>query len=353
MTYTKQGRPRKAIPKAKRVKEGRTKARPNDLVPVRLMPAAWRVSNRVLTAEQFHRLAQVPPEAEWFANITNPRTRRAYRIDVHDFSRFVGIQRAEEFRIVTRAHVIAWRDELKKRELAPATIRRKLSAIGSLLDYLCEKNAVTHNPVKGVRRPKADNNEGKTPAIGDAQARALLESPATDTLKGKRDRAILATFLYHGLRREELCSLRVKDYHRRRDVMHFRIHGKGGKTRYVPVNTRTQGLIYDYMEAAGHGQDVDGPLFRPVKNNATGRLDKALHPDSVYHEIVKRYAGQAGIDVIGFCPHALRATAATNALEHQADIAKVQEWLGHANISTTRIYDKRKNRPEDSPTFTI
>jgi integrase len=51
--------------------------------------------------------------------------------------------------------------------------------------------------------------------------------------------------------------------------------------------------------------------------------------------------------------HSLRATAATNALDHQADIAKVQEWLGHTNISTMRIYDHRKTRPEDSPTFKV
>ena len=51
--------------------------------------------------------------------------------------------------------------------------------------------------------------------------------------------------------------------------------------------------------------------------------------------------------------HSLRATAATNALDHQADIAKVQEWLGHANIATTRIYDHRRTRPEDSPTFKV
>ena len=51
--------------------------------------------------------------------------------------------------------------------------------------------------------------------------------------------------------------------------------------------------------------------------------------------------------------HSLRATAATNALDHQADIATVQEWLGHANIVTTRIYDHRKTRLEDSPTFKV
>ena len=47
------------------------------------------------------------------------------------------------------------------------------------------------------------------------------------------------------------------------------------------------------------------------------------------------------------------ATAATNALDHEADIAKVQEWLGHANIATTRIYDHRRTWPEDSPTFNV
>ena len=56
--------------------------------------------------------------------------------------------------------------------------------------------------------------------------------------------------------------------------------------------------------------------------------------------------------VNGLCVHSLRATAATNALSHEADIAKVQEWLGHANVPT-RVYDRRKTRPEDSPTFQV
>jgi site-specific recombinase XerD len=65
------------------------------------------------------------------------------------------------------------------------------------------------------------------------------------------------------------------------------------------------------------------------------------------------YAKALQIDVAGFGPHALRATAATNALDNGADIAKVQEWLGHANIATTRVYDRRQSRPEDSPTFKV
>jgi len=61
----------------------------------------------------------------------------------------------------------------------------------------------------------------------------------------------------------------------------------------------------------------------------------------------------AGLDVSGISNHAMRATAATNALSNSADIAKVQEWLGHANVSTTRLYDRRKNKPEESPTFRV
>jgi integrase len=91
-----------------------------------------------------------------------------------------------------------------------------------------------------------------------------------------------------------------------------------------------------------------------VKNpTGGGALEKPLTQSSVYRRVVLHYAKAAGIDLPGFCTHALRATAATTALEHDADIAKVQEWLGHASIATTRLCDRRKNRPEDSPTFKV
>ena len=315
--------------------------------------ANFALSTRRLTDEQFRGLAAVPPEVEWFANIDNAKTRRAYESDVKDFTAFVGIQRPEEFRIVTRSHVIAWRKTLEERELSAATIRRKLSALSSLFEHLCESNAVMHNVVDGVKRPSEGVNEGKTPAIGDAQARALLNAPDANTLKGKRDRAILAVFLFHGLRCDELCRLRVRDVQDRRGVKHLRVHGKRDKIRYVPAHPAALERIAEYLEAGVHADDLSGPLFRPVKNPTTGDLDKPLTGPAIYTCVVKKYATLAKVDVAGFCVHSLRSTAATNALEHEADIAKVQDWLGHANISTTRLYDKRKSRPEDSPTFKV
>lgn len=314
------------------------------------LPAAPSRGGRMLTREEFHQLADVPPEVEWFANLSNPSTKRVYQNAVGDFMRFAGIVRPEEFRIVTRAHVIAWRDELKRRCLGGATIRHRLAAVASLFEYLCDRNAVTHNPVKGVERPRSESGPGKTPAIGDHQARKLLAAPRDDRIRSKRDRAILSTLLFHALRREELCKLTVKDFrHARKGVPHLQVSGKGGKTRYLPLHPGTNGLINEYLEAAGHGEDDAGALFRPVRNNRTGRLERAITPDAVY-KLVRAYSAALGFRIGA---HALRATAATNALDHDADIAKVQEWLGHANIATTRIYDHRRMRPEDSPTFKV
>ena len=308
---------------------------------------------RLLTASQFQQLAQVPDAAFWFANLDNANTRRAYRHDVEDFMAFLGLEHPDEFRHVTRAHVLAWRQQLEARSYARGTIRRKLSALSSLFDHLCNHNAVQHNPVTGVKRPSAeDANEGKTPALSDDQARALLQAPRGGSLKARRDRAILTCYLFHALRRSELADLTVASLAQRRGVPHFTILGKGSKTRYVPVHPAALSALEDYLEAAGHSDDAKGPLFRPVKNNRTGTLDSALTGDGIY-KMLKAYAQDAGIQVDGLCLHALRATAATNALEHHADIAYVQQWLGHANISTTRLYDRRRSRPEDSPTFRV
>lgn len=100
--------------------------------------------------------------------------------------------------------------------------------------------------------------------------------------------------------------------------------------------------IFAYLETTAHHQvDSKAPLFLPLRGPATGA---GISADSIY-ALGGKYAKAAGIEVAGVGVHGLRATAATNALEHDADIAKVQAWLGRANISTTRLYDRRSQRP--------
>lgn len=167
---------------------------------------------------------------EWLANLTNPQTRRAYETAMGDFVRFAGINRPDEFRAVTRAHVIAWRDELVRRGSGGSTVRHRLSSLASLFEYLCDQNAVTHNPVKGVARPKVESSEGRTPALGDHQARKLLDAPDAGTLTSRRDRAILSTLQFHALRRDKLCKLKVRDVrHARKGVPHLRVRAKAAR----------------------------------------------------------------------------------------------------------------------------
>ena len=106
---------------------------------------------RLLTAEQFHQLTDVPAVFVWLANIDNPNTRRAYQGDLEAFASFCGIETPAELRLVTRAHIIAWRTELEAHELAPATIRRKLSAVSSLFDHPII--SATRTPSKRTRSP--------------------------------------------------------------------------------------------------------------------------------------------------------------------------------------------------------
>lgn len=185
------------------------------------------------------------------------------------------------------------------------------------------------------------------------------------TLKGKRDRAILSVLAYHGLRREELSKLKVKDYYViDKAIPHFRVTGKGDKKRYIPIHPVSIRQVNEYLEFSKHGKNIDDPLFLTIRNGNISEgsepLDqendnsrRMINPNAIQRNIVRYYAEKSGIYFIGFSPHALRKTAATKAFDNNADIKRVKDWLGHSNISTTQIYDARGEKPEDSPTFKI
>lgn len=309
---------------------------------------------RTLSTQEFQNLSDVRPEVEWLANLSNHKTRRAYRVDIQSFVEFSGISHTKEFKEVKRSHVLAWRSAMEKQNLSSATIRRRMSALASLYEYFCDVGAASHNPVRGVKRPRVEYLQGKTPALSIEQARLLLEAPDITTLKGLRDRSILSMLLHHGLRREELCALRVRDFGQQRSgISHLLIHGKGGKIRYIPVHPESELLVGTYLQMSGHVTDVMGPLFRSVSTAQKDTLARNLTPGSIYSRVVRPYMAMVGIHGELMGPHALRCTATTTALENHADIARVQDWLGHANITTTRLYDRRQVRATESPTFNI
>ena len=294
----------------------------------------------------------------WLLNTTALNSRLAKRSDLLDFTHYMGIHSVEDFKTLERADIINWRDSLAKDEkdkpaLSIRSVKRRLATISKLFEFLCDEGFTKTNIVLGVERPKLTANEGVTQVINDAQARRILEAPDPNTLIGKRDRAILATFMFHALRRSELCQLKVKDVLEREGIKQFMIHGKGSKDRYIPIHPAATRRINEYLEAdePQHANDKEAPIFKSISNNGKNS-DKGISPISIYR-LVLHYGRLAGIDMGCFSPHSLRATAATNALKNGEDIRKVQHWLGHASIQTTAMYDKRDHRPEDSPTYRV
>ena len=269
----------------------------------------------------------MPPEIEWFANLTNPQTRRAYENAVKDFMRFAGIVRPEEFRIVTRAHVIAWRDELVRRGLGGSTIRHRLASLASLFEYLCGRNAVTHNPVKGVERPKAETTEGKTPAIGDHQARKLLAAP-----RPTRSRASATA---RSCRR--CCSTRCgatscassrsgTSATRAKACRISRCPAKAARCvicRCIPAPMRS---FTNILKRPGTARTMPARCsVRPQQPHR--QAGRAITPDGIYR-LVRAYSAALGFEIGA---HALRATAATNALDHQADMPRFRS--GSARVA--------------------
>ncbi len=293
-------------------------------------------------------LAAIPEEQVWLASRKSPQTRRAYRCDVDHFIRTLGIRSADELRHVDHKAVLAWESYMREFEHVEAsTVRRRLAALSSLFKHLIKHGAADHNPVRDVERPRINRREGSTLAFSKAQARRLLDAPSPDTIASLRDRAILSVGLQAGLRRAEIAALRVGDLHVNRGFDSLRVVRKGAKKDAMAINPQTAHRIRAYLAATDFGDDFGGPLFRPLRHNGKQRsLRRHLAPDTI-DRIVKKYARTLGLKR-GYSAHSMRATFITTALENGCSLEDVQRAAGHADPSTTKLYDRRGYDPEKS-----
>ena len=164
-----------------------------------------------------------------------------------------------------------------------------------------------------------------------AQAQRLLDLPDLETLKGLRDRAILAVLLGCGLRREECAALTVEHIQQRdgRWVI-VDLVGKRNKMRSVPMPSWAKVAIDTYRKAGGVNS---GALFRPIHRGGHIR-EGHMRPQSIF-DMVSVYAEQMGVDVR---PHDLRRTFAKLAHKGSAPIEQIQLSMGHNSVATTERY---------------
>jgi integrase/recombinase XerD len=97
---------------------------------------------------------EMQPELDWLSSLGNHSTRRIYKTAVEEFMRFTSIAGSEEFRTVTRMHVMARREHMIRHGLGRGTVRCRLAALSSFFEYLCENDIIACNPVNEVKRPK-------------------------------------------------------------------------------------------------------------------------------------------------------------------------------------------------------
>ncbi|HUN59564.1 MAG TPA: tyrosine-type recombinase/integrase [Candidatus Binataceae bacterium] len=296
-------------------------------------------------------LADIPEEEIWLAKQKSARTRRAYKLDVQHFMRTLHITSWDELRQVDHRAVIAWERIMREiDEAEPSTIRRRLAALSSLFKHLKQHHHVENNPVADVERPAINRREGSTLAFSKADAAKILNTPAEDTIEGLRDRAILSVGLQVGLRRAEIATLSVEDLHQNRGFDSLRVVRKGGRRDALAIHPNVAQRIRVYLDAAGHADDLDGPMFRPVRHNQKAKeFRRHMDPDAI-DRVLRKHAAAIGL-TRGYSAHSMRATFITTALENGATLDDVQRAAGHAEPGTTKLYDRRGYNPEKSASF--
>ena len=278
-----------------------------------------------------------PPSRPVLASLRSPESQRSYR---HSIDEFVLWYCSEPRLSFNKTVVTRYRIHLEERQLAPGTANVRLAAVRRLAYEAADTGLLSPELAAGIRRVKGSKKLGVR--LGNwltaNEARSLWQIPDTRTLKGKRDRAMLAVLLGCGLRRSELTELTLDHLQRREE--HWAIVdlvGKGGHIRTVPVPDWVKQAIDDWLTAA---RVTEGRVFRRVCR--TGMVWGADMTEKVVWHVVKQYAGRMGISKLA--PHDLRRSCARLCHTAGGELEQIQFLLGHVSVQTTEKYLGCKQR---------
>jgi site-specific recombinase XerD len=233
-----------------------------------------------------------------------------------------------------KATVQRYSAQLRESGLSAATINQRLCAIRKLAEEAADNGALDPQIANGIRAVKGIRQEGTRSGnwLAKQQAQQLLNAPDIETLKGLRDRAILALLLGCGLRRAEAANLTFDRIQQRdgRWVL-VDIIGKRNKVRSVPMPSWTKQAIDEYASAA---ELTEGIVFCPI--NKGGRVANDGMSEQAIYNVVIEYAQSLGLAKLA--PHDLRRTFAKLAHKGGSGLEQIQLSLGHRSIETTERY---------------
>ncbi|GBD38539.1 Tyrosine recombinase XerD [bacterium HR37] len=257
-------------------------------------------------------------------------TVRAYIGDLNEFLSFVrkkrgvGEEEGINFSTLDDIDIRAYLGWLYGRN-KKTSISRKLTSVRMFFEFMVKIGELERNPAKLVPTPKGEKRLPSFLTVDEVFK--LLETPTSDSVYGKRDRAILELLYSSGLRVGELVGIDMVNLDLSGGVV--KVCGKGGKERIVPVTSKAIEAIREYLKVREKFNPKGDFLF---VNSRGGRLTARS-----VARIVKRYSLLSGIDK-NVSPHVIRHTFATHLLGGGADLRAIQEMLGHKSLSTTQRY---------------
>ena len=260
----------------------------------------------------------------------------AYRNDLTQFLRYLEAQGMDSelgWHKVDKQDIVGYVMDLKEREYTSSTVARKVAAVKSFFHYLMAEGAIKDDPTATLDSPKVKKRLPR--AISREDIEVLLAAPAASTsAKAQRDHALLELLYASGMRVTELVSLDIDDVDLESGAV--RVHGKKtlSKERLIRIDEPALDATRTYLNKARF-QLVRDPNVRALFLNHRGQR---LTRQGLWL-IIKHYVDEVGIsgDVT---PHTLRHSFAAHKLSQGKSLQDIQKLLGHANISTTQVYQQ-------------
>jgi integrase/recombinase XerC len=279
----------------------------------------------------------------------SPSTIRAYKADLFELSKFMGLQQGPE--LLSREVVRAFLAMMHRLGTSKKTAIRRLSAIKSLVRWGVLENVITEDNFDRITTIKRPKSPIKLPQIPSEQEMAILLDGDFPTAFPERDRLLLELMYGSGLRVSEAAHIRVDDL--RPEQSAILINGKGGpygksaKYRLVPLGAKSREALAGYLPVRDRMLNQNGTktaaLFFRVRGKNVKRAAGVL-PINVrsVHRLVRYMSQVRGLVVMH--PHLLRHACATHMLDHGCPLDVIQHILGHDRLDVTAHYAQVSTR---------
>jgi len=272
------------------------------------------------------------------ANHYAVKTRQAWRGMLQAFVLWLKSEAVENPEDITEEQIISYQEHLKEKinrfgkKESINSQRKNLDIVKVFLEYLKDKQRIFLNPAEHIKLPRIRKYLPSRILTKD-EAELVLAKPDVTTTLGLRDRVMLELLYATGMRRIELCNLRLGHIDFKEQTIEIR-NSKGAKDRFIPVSGRALGWLDKYLSETRpkicSEQSKDFVFLnchkRPFTNVNVGTM-------------LKKYFIACDLGHMGAC-HVFRHTFATQMLEAGVDLRLIQEMLGHTDIKVTQIYTR-------------